>query len=458
MGISELDRKKIESIHHELTGLLRAEDARAAKQLVADLHPVDAARITALLKEEERLTLFQLLNRGTAADIVERMSDNAQVDVVSALHPEVASDIIEQMDSDDAADVLGDLPKEKTDAILAAMPRSRAAQTRRLIAYDEDTAGGIMATEFVALKENLTVNQGLQTLREKYASLGDERATYVYTVDAKGCLSGVLQLRDLVTRQPQDLLEEIKIPGVDSLEVSTNKYEVAQAFRRNRYLALPVVDHAKRLVGVITGDDVVELIQEITTEEMMKLQGVSTDETRSLPVLQLVRRRVSWLSINVFLNLVAASVIAFYTDTIRAVIALAVFLPIISDMSGVSGMQAVAVSIRDIALERTSHKELWTVLWKEARIGFLNGLILGAEIGLVAYLWKGLPYLGLVVAASLWLNTILSVCLGSILPLILKRFRLDPAIASGPLLTTVTDLMGFLIILSLATHFLPVLT
>ncbi|MCK5241401.1 magnesium transporter [bacterium] len=458
MGVSELDQKKMEAIHYELSQLLKGEDARAAKQLVADLHPVDAAKITASLREEERLTLFQMLNRGMAADIVERMSDNVQVDVVSALHPEVASDIIEQMDSDDAADVLGDLPKEKTDAILAAMPRTRAAQTRRLIAYPEDTAGGIMATEFVALKESLTVNQGVKTLREKYSRVGDERAAYVYTLDAKGRLSGVLQLRDLVTRQSQELLQNIKITNITSLEVTTNKYEVAQVFRRNRYLALPVVDHAKRLVGVITGDDVVELIQEITTEEMMKLQGVSTDETRSLPVFKIVRRRVSWLSINIFLNLIAASVIMFYTDTIKAVIALAVFLPIISDMSGVSGMQAVAVSIRDLALERTSHKDLWKVLWKEARIGFFNGLILGAEIGLVAYLWKGLQYFGVVVAISLWLNTILSVCLGSVLPLILKRFRLDPAIASGPLLTTVTDLMGFLIILSLATKLLPLLT
>jgi len=188
------------------------------------------------------------------------------------------------------------------------------------------------------------------------------------------------------------------------------------------------------------------------------MQGVSADETRSMPVMSMVKRRVSWLSINIFLNMIAASVIVLYTDTIKAVIALAVFLPIISDMSGVSGMQAVAVSIRDLALGKTSPKELWKVLWKESRIGFLNGLILGTEIGFVAYLWKGMPLLGVVVAVSLWLNTILSVCLGSILPLILKRFNFDPAIASGPLLTTVTDLMGFLIVLSTATIMLPYLT
>jgi len=458
MNPIELSHQKIDSMRKELSRLLAVGDARAAKQLVADLHPVDAARLTVLLQESERVALFQMLNSSMAANIVERMNENEQVDVVSSLQPDVASGIIGQMDSDDAVDVLGDLPKEKTDAILAAMPRTRADQTRRLIAYDADSAGGIMATEFVALKETLSVHQALKTLREKYSRLGDERATYVYTVDRKGTLSGVLQLRDLVTRQPAELLKNIKINDVTYLDVNTDKYEVAQTFRRHRYLALPVVDNTKRLVGVITGDDVVDLIQEITTEEMMKLQGVSLDETRTLPVLKMVRRRVSWLSINIFLNIIAASVIAFYTDTLKAVIALAVFLPIISDMSGVSGMQAVAVSIRDLALDRTSPKELGKVLWKEARIGFLNGLILGAEIGLVAYFWKGLPFLGVVVAVSLWLNTILSVCLGSGLPLVLKRFHLDPAIASGPLLTTVTDLMGFLIVLSLATRFLSYLT
>lgn len=454
----ELDHKKITQIKKELSRLLDRGQAREAKRMVAGLHPVDAARVTALLADGERLALFQTLNSDIAADIVERMSENEQVDVVSSLNPEVASDIIEQMDSDDAADVLGDLPKEKTDAILAAMPRTRATKTRQLIAYDEDSAGGIMATEYVALKDSLSVSQAVKLLREKYSRHGDERATYVYTVTLKGELSGVLQMRDLVTRQPNQIIQDIKIHDVACLHVDSSKYETAQMFRRNRYLALPVVDGTQRLVGVITADDVVDLIQEITTEEMMKMQGVSADETRSMPVMSMVKRRVSWLSINIFLNMIAASVIVLYTDTIKAVIALAVFLPIISDMSGVSGMQAVAVSIRDLALGKTSPKELWKVLWKESRIGFLNGLILGTEIGFVAYLWKGMPLLGVVVAVSLWLNTILSVCLGSILPLILKRFNFDPAIASGPLLTTVTDLMGFLIVLSTATIMLPYLT
>lgn len=451
--------ENIETLQQTLAACLEQKDAQSCRRLMSKLHPVDAARLTASLREDERLQLFGLLKSDQAADIVEVMADHEQASVVSSLRPEVASDIIEKMDSDDAADVLGDLPQETRDAILAEMPAGQARKTRALVAYDQGTAGGIMATEFIAVKESLTVQKALKSLRAKYSRLSDERATYVYTVDNKGILTGVLQLRHLVTHHPKETIDKIKIADVKYVTTDISKYEVAQLFRRYKYLALPVVDHdEKKLLGVITADDVVDLITEITTEEMLKIQGVSTDESRTSPVFKTARRRVSWLSINILLNVIAASVITLYTDTLKAVIALAAFLPIISDMSGVSGMQAVAVSIRDLALDRISPKELWKVLWKESRIGLLNGLILGTEIGIVAYLWKGMPYLGLVVAVSLWLNTILAVCLGSSLPLILKRFDLDPAIASGPILTTVTDLMGFFIVLALATKMLPLLT
>ncbi|MEW6516191.1 MAG: magnesium transporter [candidate division FCPU426 bacterium] len=438
-----------------VTRQLRNGEEAAVSAAVSALHPVDAARLVARLEEADRLALLEILNRETAADIVEQLTERDKARVVGALEPEVASGIVREMASDEAADVLGDLPQAKTDAILATWSPRQAAKARRLIAFAEDSAGGLMATEFVALRESLTVRQALRSLRTQLRRLKEGSAAYVYTVDRTGALTGVLQLRDLVTRRPEQPLADLKLSQVQFVHHSASKEEVARRFHRHRYLALPVVDDQQRLLGVITADSLVDLTREIATEEMLKMQGLDTDETRALPVLKIVRRRITWLSLNIVLNLIAASVIAFYTDTLKAVIALAVFLPIISDMSGVSGMQAVAVSIRDLALNRTSPQELWRVIGKEARIGFINGLVLGAEIGLVSYLWKGLPWLGVVVAVSLWLNTIISVCMGSGLPLLIKRFNLDPAIASGPILTTITDLMGFLIVLSLATRLLP---
>lgn len=441
-----------------LTRQLRGREEAAVKAAVAGLHPMDAARLVAGLEEADRLALLEMLNHETAAEIVGQLNERDQAEVVGALEPEVASGIVLEMASDEAADVLGDLPKAKTDAILATWSPRQAAKARRLIAFAENSAGGLMATEFVALRETLTVRQALRSLRAQLRRLKEGAATYVYTVDRDGALTGVLQLRDLVTRKPDQSLSDLKLSTVQFVHHSASKEEVARQFHRHRYLALPVVDDARRLLGVITADSLVDLTREIATDEILKMQGLDTDETRALPVLRIVRRRITWLSLNIVLNLIAASVIAFYTDTLKAVIALAVFLPIISDMSGVSGMQAVAVSIRDLALNRTSPKEFWQVIGKEARIGFINGLILGAEIGVVSYLWKGMPWLGGVVALSLWLNTIIAVCIGSGLPLLIKRFNLDPAIASGPILTTVTDLMGFLIVLSLATRLLPHLT
>lgn len=438
-----------------VTRQLREGEESAVKAAMAGLHPMDAARLVARLEESDRLALLEMLNHETAAEIVGELNERDQAEVVGALEPEVASGIVREMASDEAADVLGDLPQAKTDAILANWSPRQAAKARRLIAFAEDSAGGLMATEFVALRENLTVRQAMRSLRAQLRHLKEGGATYVYTVDRNGTLTGVLQLRDLVTRRPEQVLADLKLSQVQFVHHSASKEEVARQFHRYRYLALPVVDDGQRLLGVITADSLVGLTREIATDEILKMQGLDTDETRDLPVFGIVRRRITWLSLNIVLNLIAASVIALYTDTLQAVIALAVFLPIISDMSGVSGMQAVAVSIRDLALNRTSPREFWRVISKEARIGFINGLILGTEIGLVAYLWKGQAWLGGVAAVSLWMNTIIAVCMGSGLPLLIKRLNLDPAIASGPILTTVTDLMGFLIVLSLATRLLP---
>jgi magnesium transporter len=224
-------------------------------------------------------------------------------------------------------------------------------------------------------------------------------------------------------------------------------------------MALPVVAPSGKLVGVVNQDTVLNVVERESGEDFLKFSGIARgEEFRDMPMLKRVWRRLSWLSINVFLNVIAASVIAIFEDTLRAVIAIVVFLPIISDMSGCSGNQAVAVSIRELALGKIDPRKIRWVIAKEVFVGLLNGLILGVQIGLIAAFWRGIPMLGVVVAMALWLNTILSVIVGGSIPLLLKRFGFDPAMASGPILTTITDMCGFLLVLSLATLFLPYLT
>jgi magnesium transporter len=222
-------------------------------------------------------------------------------------------------------------------------------------------------------------------------------------------------------------------------------------FERHHYLGVPVVDDAGRLLGIVQRAAVVEARSERHDSDFLKTQGIISEEIRTMPLLRRSRRRLAWLSVNIVLNIIAASVIAMFQDTLSAVIALAVFLPIISDMSGCSGNQAVAVSLRELSLGLIRVEELLRVWIKEITVGLLNGIALGVLIGLVAWLWQGNPFLGLVVGLALGLNTMVAVSIGGIVPLVLKRMQVDPAIASGPLLTTVTDMCGFFLVLGIAT-------
>jgi magnesium transporter len=265
-------------------------------------------------------------------------------------------------------------------------------------------------------------------------------------------LSGVLVLRDLIlesdTRRVADVMKGpvIGLGDHDTLET------VEEFFHSHSYLAAPVTDVSGRLLGVITRDALEEAVSERAEDQYLKTQGiVGGEEFRSMPTLLRSRRRLSWLSVNVVLNVIAASVIAFYEETLASVIALAVFLPIISDMSGCSGNQAVAVSIRELTLGLIKPADYFYVWLKEVRVGLLNGVVLGLLIGVLAWAWKGNPYLGLVAGGALAVNTAVAVSIGGLVPLLLHRMNMDPALASGPILTTVTDLCGFFFMLSFAT-------
>jgi len=235
--------------------------------------------------------------------------------------------------------------------------------------------------------------------------------------------------------------------------------DLEEFFERTERSSVPVVDAHQALVGVVYQEDVAQAMSERSEKDYLKMQGiVGGDEIRTLPIMVRARRRLSWLSVNILLNIIAASVIAFYEDTLSAVIALAVFLPIVSDMSGCSGNQAVAVSIRELSLGITKPVDVLRVWLQEIKVGVINGVVLGILLGLAAQLWKGNPWLGLVVGGALAVNTMVAVSLGGVVPLVLKRLRFDPAASSGPILTTVTDMFGFFLVLSFATLLLPRLT
>lgn len=443
---------------HRLESSLETENADDAVSLLESLLPEQAALLVDRLPEPKREKLVSLLPADTAADLLKGMVDAQAIDIIDGIEPSKAADIIEELDSDTAADLLGDLEVHEAEAILREMEPEDAADARGLLAYEEDTAGGLMKTEYLAYSMDSTVGDIVDDLRLNAETYSDFDVQYAYLIDGSRRLKGVLRLRDLLLSSYNTSVVQIMIPNPVSVHHSVTQEELAKQFSQKQFIGMPVVDDHGRLLGIVLRKSVRAAAAEAVAEDFLKVSGLGgREELRSMPLHLRSRRRLSWLSINILLNVIAASVIALYQDTLAQVIALAVFLPIISDMSGCSGSQSVAVSIRELTLGLVRPTEMARVLFKEMALGLINGLALGILIALVAYLWKGNPWLGLVVGGALMVNTTVAVCLGGLIPLVLKRLNMDPALASGPILTTVTDMCGFFLVLSMATVLLPVL-
>ncbi len=438
---------------------IERDDSEAAAALLESLDTADAARAIDRLDEEQREKLMVIVDPEQAADLLEQIPYAQVVDIVDGLEPDKAAHIIEGLPSDTLADVLGDLEPQEAEDILAEMEPEQAAEARQLLAYDEDSAGGLMRTEFLAYPATATVRDVVEDMRTNAEEYSDFDVQYAYVTNEDARLAGVLRLRDLLLNPSRRSVAEIMLSKPLFVHHDMTREELARFFDDHHFVGAPVVDAEERLVGVVLAEDVAEAEVEAAAEDFLKVSGLSgKEELRSMPLTVRSGRRLSWLSVNIGLNVMAASVIAMFQDTLSAVIALAVFLPIISDMSGCSGSQAVAVSIRELTLGLVRPLDLMRVLLKELQVGLINGLALGLLLALVALLWKGNPWLGGVVGGALMINTMVAVCLGGLIPLILKRFNLDPALASGPILTTVTDMCGFMLVLGFATLALPHLT
>ena len=441
---------------HTLSELLLLGDARAVSDWIESLTASETARAISRLSEVERHLLFTLLSPEDAADIIEDISETQAADLVEEMPLEQAAAIIEEMTSDHQADLLSEMDGETSQAILSKMHRREAKEARMLMDYKKDCAGGLMVSEFLAYKTDATIQNVLDDLQENRSEYANYHVQYFYVVDRDRKLVGVVRINDLLFPSRKTLLKEIMLSHPLSISVLATLRELREFFEEHHFFGVPVIDEKRRLVGVVHPAAIEEAVSKQKTRAFLKFSGIiGGEEFRTMPILGRSGRRLSWLSLNIVLNILAASVIAMYQDTLAAVIALAVFLPMVSDMSGCSGNQAVAVSMRELALGLVRPGELLWVLFKELKVGIINGLVLGVLLAFVAIIWKGNLWLGLVVGGALAANTLVSVMLGGMLPLILKRLKLDPALVSSPLLTTVTDMCGFFFVLSFATFLMP---
>ncbi len=423
--------------------------------LIQQIPLEDRARLISRLAPELQQQLLEGMETVAAADFLHLLPEVQALGLLEEITPDAAAQILEELPKDEQADLVGELDEQTAEAILSEMNDVASADVvRRLADYEDDEAGGIMIAEFLSFSKDDSVGNVIEHLRQNAVSYGDFEVQYAYVFGSRGRLVGVLRLRDLLLNDSATLLEQLMIANPLAVNEHADLEELHELFEEYAFVGVPVVNDSGVLVGVVSRGDVEEAIGDRNASDYLKSQGIISEELRTMPIGLRSRRRLSWLSINIVLNIIAASVIAFYQETLEQVIALAVFLPIISDMSGCSGNQAVAVSMRELSLGLVEAKEVVRVWAKEISVGLINGVALGLLIAIVAFLWKGNLWLGAVVGIAMMLNTIIAVSLGGTLPLIMRRFRLDPALASGPILTTVTDMCGFFIVLSLASLWL----
>jgi magnesium transporter len=424
----------------ELTAYM---DALSSKEIVHSLGH---------LSRKDQMKLLTLLSPEDAAEVMEDLPEAQAAEIIEEMETEDAAAILNEMQSDDQTDLILELDEEDAAAILAEMLPEYAADVRRLMEHAPDTAGGLMITEFLAFEETLTIEMVISRLREHAHEFEEYHLKYIYVNSVRGKFVGVLQVLDLLMAPPDTPLSAIVIRNVLSVSKDATLDDLINFFDTHDFYGVPVVDKENQLTGVVLRKAVLEEQSERTALEHLETQGiVGGDELRTMPVLLRSRRRLSWLSVNILLNIIAASVIAYHQDVLSSVIALAVFLPIISDMSGCSGNQAVAVSMRELSLGVVRPGEALRVWRQEVSVGMINGSVLGLLIALAAWLWKGNIYLGIVAGGALAINTVAAVSIGGTVPLLLKKFGVDPALASGPILTTITDMLGFFLALTFAS-------
>lgn len=437
-----------------LSDAIASSDAEALRLLLEPLSLAEALRELLQLNAAERAFVLALLPSELAAALIEDAPHEMGADLMEALETSRAVEILDELNSDIQADLIGDMEDQEAEAILSQMDAEDAADVRRLVKYPDDTAGGLMMSETFHFGDTQTVGAVLRELAVEDQDFERYRGGHPYILDSAGKLVGVVSLRGLLTAKRSELLTSIMVEPLTVTAMALVS-DLEDIFDKNPFLGIPVIEADGRLVGVVSRSAVSQAMLERAESENLKLQGVVGDELRSMPTWLRSRRRLAWLSANIVLNIIAASVISAYEETLTAVIALAIFLPMVSDMSGCSGNQAVGVTMRELSLGLVRPVDAFRVWLKEISVGVINGIALGVLIGLVAWIWKGSPALGMVIGLALALNTMLAVSIGGITPLLLKRLGQDPAAASSPLLTTVTDMAGFFFVLSLATLMMP---
>lgn len=438
----------INKLLDEVREALTAEDWDRAVDLVEALRPADQADIFEELSKNDQSELLPRLNPEDSADILEELRDEVAIEAASLLKEAELTRIMNEMEPDEAADLLGDMTPDQAAATLSSI--KDAAEIRPLLEHEDETAGGLMTSVDVVLHQDITAQEAINHLKANLP--GAELAYYLYVVDGDMKLVGVVSLLQIIIASSDTCIVDIMNPEVISVFADTDQEATARLMARYDLLALPVVDPNYQLLGVITHDDMVDVLEEEETEDIYRLGGVPDEKVSPTVAPQIaLRARLPWLILNMGTALLSALVLSLFEDTIAQLAVLAVFFPIVAGVSGSAGTQTLTVTVRGLALGEVSPQDGIPALTREVLIGLANGIVLGTLIALIALIWKDSPMLGLVVGVATFLNMIAAGFAGVLVPMGMSVIKLDPALASPVLVSTLTDTLGYLIYLSIAT-------
>ena len=440
--------------HEKLEYLLNSSDSSRiadVSSMLNDMPPADVAHLIESSTPKLRQLLWQLVGTELEGEVIGELSEDLQSQFLAEMDASEVASMTEGMADDDIADILQQLPGAVTQEVLASMDQQDRARIERVLPYAEDTAGGLMTTDAITIRARVTLDVVLRYLR-RHSEIPPMTDNLI-VVNTQDQYIGLLPLRTLLVSDPSASVREMMVTDVSAIPAEMTDTEVARLFERNDWVSAPVIDTEGKLLGRITIDDVVDVIREDADHSFMSMAGLDEEQDTFAPVFKTTPRRALWLGINLITAFIAAGVINLFQDTIEKVVALAVLMPIVASMGGIAGTQTLTVIVRGIAVGQISRNNQSWLVNRELAVGVLNGLLWAAVVGMVASVWFNDWTLSLVIAIALVINLITASLVGALLPLFLNRIGIDPAFAGGVILTTVTDVVGFLSFLGLATFF-----
>ena len=437
-----------------ISGLSEMNKAKLHKA-IDEMYPIDIAISLEELDDDSLVKFYALVDNEIMAKIIEQASEELQTRVVELFDSNNIIRLFSFMSNDDIADILGNLPINTRKVYLKMMKESDKKQIQELLGYDDDSAGGIMTTEFIALSGELSVSDSLKKIKE--IGPKTEVIETIFVLNNKKELIGTADLRDIFLAPDEEKLQNIMNDNVISVQPEVDQEDVSLLVSKYDLKAIPVVNRKNSLLGIITVDDIIDVIVEEHTEDILRFGGVSKEERVDSTLSTSVKKRLPWLYINLATAFLAAFTVGLFEDVIAQVVALAAAMPIVAGMGGNAGTQTLSVVIRGIALGEADIKKCWKLVFKEVALGVIHGAATGVITGLLLYLKYGNPYLGLIIFVAMIGNLAIAGFFGFLIPLLLKLFGVDPALASAIFLTTATDVFGFFLFLGLAKTFLPLL-